>query len=72
LNGLAPWVALFGILAIVCTLGTVLVCFNAVRGWNASGRWIWTKLHDLSLALACMGLVWFLYTWNLMNFRLSF
>ena len=72
LNGLAPWVVLFGILAIVCSLGAVLVCFNAVRGWTASGRWIWTKLHDLSLALACVGLVWFLFTWNLMNFRLRF
>jgi hypothetical protein len=72
LNGLAPWVVLFGILAIVCTLGTVLVCYNAFRSWNASERWIWTKLHDLGLAVACVGLVWFLFTWNLMNFRLRF
>jgi CubicO group peptidase (beta-lactamase class C family) len=71
-NSLAPWVVFFGILGIVCTLGTVLVCFNAFRSWNASGRWIWTKLHDLALAVACVGLVWFLFTWNLMNFRLRF
>jgi CubicO group peptidase (beta-lactamase class C family) len=71
-NGLAPWVVFFGILAIVCTLGTPLVCFNAFRSCKASGRWIWTKLHDLGLALACLALIWFLFTWNLMNFRLHF
>jgi hypothetical protein len=72
LNGLAPLIVLFGILAIVCTLGMVLVCYNAFRCCGVNGRWIWTKLHDLSLALACVGLVWFLFTWNLMNFRLHF
>jgi CubicO group peptidase (beta-lactamase class C family) len=72
LNGLAPWVVFFGILGIICTLGTVLVCLNAFRSWKASGRWIWTKFHDLGLAVACLGLVWFLFTWNLMNFRLRF
>jgi hypothetical protein len=72
LNGLAPWVVVFGILAVLCTLGTLLVCVNAIRSCSASGRWIWTKLHDLSVALACVGLIWFLFTFNLMNFRLRF
>ncbi len=45
INGLPPWIILFG---------------------------IWTKLHDLALALACLGLIWFAFTWNLMNFNVHY
>ena len=35
-------------------------------------RWIWTKLHDLVLALACLALIWLAFTWNLMNFNIHY
>jgi hypothetical protein len=36
------------------------------------GRWIWTKLHDVALAVACLGLIWLAYYWNLMNFNVHY
>jgi len=72
INGLPPWIVLFGILGVLCTLGTIAVIVNALRSLRTPGRWIWTKLHDLLLALACLGLVWFAFTWNLMNFQVHF
>ncbi len=71
-NGLVTWVIVFGIIGVLCSLGTLLVCLNAFQSWSASGRWIWTKLHDTALALACVGLVWFAITWKLMNFNTNF
>ena len=69
LNSMGPWVIFAGILGILCILGTIFVCFNALRSWQTSGRWIWTKLSDVALALACLSLVWFLFLWKLMNFN---
>ncbi len=71
-NALAPWIILFGILGVICVLGTILVCVNAFRIWSAPNRWIWTKLYETALALACLGLVWFAFTWNLMNFNIHY
>ena len=72
INGLPPWIVAFGILGVTCTIGAILVCLNAVRSLRNPSRWIWTKLHDIVLALACLALVWFAFTWNLMNFDIHY
>jgi CubicO group peptidase (beta-lactamase class C family) len=72
INGLVTWVNIFGIIGVLCVLGMLLACLNAFQSWTAPGRWIWAKLHDTALALACVGLVWFAITWKLMNFNTNF
>jgi CubicO group peptidase (beta-lactamase class C family) len=72
LNSLPPWIIIFGLLGVVCALGTIFVVLNALRSWRTSGRWIWAKLHDVALALACLSLVWFLFTWKLLSFKTNF
>jgi CubicO group peptidase (beta-lactamase class C family) len=72
INGLPPWIIAFGILGVLCTIGTILVCVNAFRSIREPGRWVWTKLHDVFLAVACLGLVWFAFSWNLMNFNIHY
>lgn len=72
INGLPKWVIIFGLLGVVCILGTILVVWNAIKSWRTANKWIWAKLHDVVLALACLGLVWFLLAWKLMNFNTNF
>lgn len=72
LNSLPPLVVMLGILGVLCSLGTIIVLWNALHSWKTPGRWIWAKLHDVALALACLGLVWFLLAWKLMNFNVNF
>jgi hypothetical protein len=72
LDSLPPWIIIFGLLGVVCAIGTIFVVLNAVRSWRTSGRWIWAKLHDVALALACLSLVWFLFTWKLLSFKTNF
>jgi len=72
INSLPKWVIIFGILGVMCSIGTIFVVINAFRSWGNSGRWIWAKLHDVALAIACLGLVWFLLNWKLMNFNVHF
>jgi CubicO group peptidase (beta-lactamase class C family) len=72
INALPRWVIIFGLLGLLSVLGTLIVVWNALRSWRTRGKWIWAKLHDLALALACVGLVWFLLNWKLMNFNVHF
>jgi CubicO group peptidase (beta-lactamase class C family) len=72
INALPRWVIIFGLLGLLSVLGTLVVVWNALRSWRTAGKWIWAKLHDLALALACVGLVWFLLNWKLMNFNIHF
>jgi hypothetical protein len=71
-NAIASWVIPFGILGVLAAIGTIFVCINAFRSFTTPNRWIWTKLQDVVLALACLGLVWFAITWKLMNFNPHF
>lgn len=72
INGLPPWIIAFGMLGVLCTIGTILACVNAFRSIREPGRWVWTKLYDVVLAVACLGLVWFAFAWNLMNFNIHY
>ena len=72
MTALVPWILCFGVLGVMCVLGTILVCVNAFRSWKTPGRWIWTKLHDTALALSCIGLTLFSITWKLMNFNVHY
>jgi CubicO group peptidase (beta-lactamase class C family) len=72
INGLPPWIILFSTLGVLCTMGTIFVCVNAMRSLRSPDRWIWTKLSDVLLAIGCIGLVWFAFTWNLMNFNVHY
>jgi hypothetical protein len=72
INGLPPWIILFGILGVAGAIGTIFVCVHAFRSVREPGRWLWTKLHDLVIAVACLGLIWFAWAWNLMNFNIHY
>jgi len=72
INGLPPWIIAFGILGVIGAVGTLLACFHAFRSIREPSRWIWTKLHDLALAVACLGLIWFALAWHLMDFNVHY
>ncbi len=72
INRLAPWIIILGLLGVISAIGTIYVCVNALRSLRDPGRWLWTKLHDIALALACLGLVWFAFAWHLMNFNVNY
>lgn len=72
LNGLPGWIMLFGFLGLLCLVGTIFVLWHALRSWRAPNNWFWAKLHSVALALGCVGLVWFLVFWKLMNFNVHF
>jgi hypothetical protein len=35
-------------------------------------RWIWTRVSETVIALACIGFTWFAVYWGMLNFNLNF
>jgi hypothetical protein len=71
-ESLDPWIHLIQILGVLGCLGALIAIFNAYRSWSDRGRWIWAKFADAFVALACLGLAWFMLAWDLLNFNLNF
>jgi CubicO group peptidase (beta-lactamase class C family) len=67
-----PFLYFLEILGVIAALGTFIVILHAFRSWAKSGKWIWAKLFDVALALACLGFTWFIWHWNLINFNLKY
>lgn len=67
-----PFLYSLEILGVFAALGTLIVILNALQSWAKAGKWIWAKLFDVALALACIGFTWFICHWNLINFNLKY
>jgi len=68
-NGWLRLIQLSGWLGII---GTVLAIYNAWRSWATSNRWLWSKIGDTLIALACLGFVWLACAWNLLKLSLRY
>ena len=67
-----PLLYLLEILGVIAATGTLIIILHAFRSWAKTGKWIWAKLFDVALALACIGFTWFIWHWNLINFNLRY
>ena len=56
----------------VAVLGTLIVIVNALRVWKHKDRWLWSRIGETLIALACVGAVWFIFTWNLLHWSLKY
>jgi CubicO group peptidase (beta-lactamase class C family) len=53
-------------------LGGLLVLYNALQSWKRPQNWLWSKLADTLLVLACIGFTWSVFTWNLLKWSLNY
>jgi len=67
-----PLLYLLEIVGVIAAMGTLIVILHAFRSWAKTGKWIWAKLFDVALALACISFTWFIWHWNLINFNLRY
>jgi CubicO group peptidase (beta-lactamase class C family) len=67
-----PLLRLIQILGWVGIVGTLAVLYNAFQSWREQGRWLWSRLGDTLIALACVAFVWFLFTWNMLHWSLRY
>lgn len=68
-NPLLRLIQLVGWLGI---LGTLIVLYNVLRSWKEPQRWLWSRIGDSLIALACLGAVWFVFMWNMLHWSLRY
>ena len=67
-----PFLYLTQFVGVLGALGTLVVLVYAFHSWSKAGRWIWAKIFDVVVAIACIGFTWFIWHWNLINFDLHY
>jgi CubicO group peptidase (beta-lactamase class C family) len=67
-----PWLRAFQVIGWLGVVGTLVPLYNVVGSWMKNGRWIFAKLGDTLLALACLGFMWLVFTWNLLAGSLKY
>jgi CubicO group peptidase (beta-lactamase class C family) len=63
---------LLQILGLLAGLGALLVIYHSAKSWSDSQHWIWYKLWNTLLAVACVSFFWLIYHWHLLNFSLNY
>ena len=53
-------------------LGALIVIYSAAKSWSDTQQWIWYKIWNSLLAVACVSFFWFIYHWHLLNFSLNY
>jgi hypothetical protein len=66
------WIILLMIMGVIAVLFSIVVIVNALRNWSQKQIWIWGRLHDVALAVACLAFSWFLWHWNFIGFNLKY
>jgi len=69
MTGLGRWIIFFGVVGVLCSLGTVFLWWKTLQAWHAADIRRWIKIHSAVVALAGTALLWFAFLWNLMNFN---
>jgi len=53
-------------------LGTLAAVYNALLSWRIPQRWWGARVGDTLIALGCVGVVWFIFTWNMLHWSLKY
>lgn len=53
-------------------MGTVLVLIACLRAWRDPNQWVWAKVWNLLVLLACVGFTWFVLYWNMLDFSKNY
>ncbi len=67
-----PWLRLIQFLGWLGIAGTLVTLYSAFRSWREPGVWLWSRIGDTLIALAFVGVVWFVFTWNMLHLSLKY
>lgn len=67
-NPLIRMIQLVGWLGVI---GTIAALLNAMRAWKEPG-WLWGKIGETLIALACILFVFFVFNWNMLHWSLRY
>jgi CubicO group peptidase (beta-lactamase class C family) len=66
------WLHLVQILGVLGGFGALFALLNAVSSWTDKQQWLWYRIWNVLLGVACVGAFWFAYHWHMLNFNLNY
>jgi hypothetical protein len=45
---------------------------GVLRSWRDHNVWFWAKLWNVLVLLACVGFVWIVVYWNVLDFSMNY
>jgi hypothetical protein len=66
------WFYLVQLIGVVGAIGTLVALLNALLSWKSKRKRIWGKLGATIMLLACVGVLWFSFAGNLLQFSSSY
>lgn len=60
------------VIGVLGAAGVILVLIGAYRSWKDRNYWWWARVWNVVVLLACLGYVWFVIYWNLLDFNLNY
>jgi CubicO group peptidase (beta-lactamase class C family) len=63
---------LLQVLGVIGVVGVVLSVCYFIQSWATSSLWIWTRIWNTLLMLACVAYVFFVVNWHMLNFHLNY
>jgi len=67
-----PWLRLIQLLGWLGVLGSLVAIYGAIRSWQDSTRWLWSRIGDTLIALSFVGVICFVFTWHLLHWSLMY
>jgi len=67
-----PWMRVMELLGFIGVLGTAVALYNCIKAWGNPNRWVWSKVGETLIAMACLGLTWFVFQWHMLALSLNY
>lgn len=67
-----PFLRLIQVFGWIGVVGAIVAVYGAIRSWQDSTRWIWSRIGDTVIALAFVGAICFVFTWHLLHWSLMY
>jgi CubicO group peptidase (beta-lactamase class C family) len=67
-----PLMRAMEVLGFIGVVGTLVTLYNCVKAWGNPSRWFWSKAGETLIALACLGLTWFVFQWHMLVLSLNY
>lgn len=67
-----PWLRLIQLVGWVGILGSLIAIYSAAKSWQDRAHWIWARIGDTLIALACVATAWFVFTCHMLHWSLRY
>jgi len=67
-----PWLRLMELAGVMVVFGTRIAIHNCLKAWGNPNRWFWSKPGETLIALASVGLTWFIFNWHMLALSLNY